>query len=100
MLGRAARHTRECTHAYLVLLRVEVAAFHPDTLISEPIMRHGVTVAECYHPRARLVSVVLFLNARMHRTVVNRYPALRSPDLPRHRLVPRLPSLPRDCIVV
>ena len=100
MLGRAARHTRECTHAYLVLLRVEVAAFHPDTLISEPIMRHGVTVAECCHPRARLVSVVLFLNARMHRTVVNRYPALRSPDLPRHRLVPRLPSLPRVRIVV
>jgi len=64
MLGRAAQRTRRYTHAYLVLLRVEVAAFHPNALSTEVLMRHGVTVAEWQsHPRVRLVSVALVLNA-------------------------------------
>ena len=46
MLGRAALCTRKCAHAYLVLLQVEVAAFHPVALVAETTMRHGVTVAE------------------------------------------------------
>lgn len=62
MLERAALRTRECTHAYLVLLRVEVAAFHPAALIAVAIMRHGYTMAEWHcHPRDRLVSVALVL---------------------------------------
>ena len=46
MLERAALRTRGRTHAYLVLLRIEVAAFHPAALIAISVMRHGVTVAE------------------------------------------------------
>ena len=48
MLERAALRGRNRTHAYLVLLRVEVAAFHPA--MSNPRERahhHGNTVAEC-----------------------------------------------------
>ena len=57
--------------AYLVLLRMEVAAFHPPR----------------FDPR-RLVSVALFLafviraNGDLLRPGVTRHPALRSPDFP------------------
>jgi len=61
--------------AYLVLLRMEVAAFHP-------LRRRFDALA------ARLVSVALFL-AFIHRASgdlwrpgVTRHPALRSPDFP------------------
>ena len=65
MLGRAALYaSKRRTHAYLVLLPVEVAAFHPAALICHQIMRHGVTMAvwALAHPRVRLVSVALFLS--------------------------------------
>jgi len=48
MLGRAALDALRRTHAYLVLLQVEVAAFHPTALTCKQIMRHGVTVAEWF----------------------------------------------------
>ena len=71
--------------AYVVLLRVEVAAFHP------------LPVA-----RPRLVSVALFLalgecsRICLLRTAVSRHPALWSPDFPLpanglQRLSDRLP---------
>ena len=59
--------------AYLELLRVEVTAFHPLQLALQ-----------------RLVSVALFLVSR--RTVVNRHPALWSPDLPLAITITRLPA--------
>ena len=65
MLERAALRARGRTHAYLVLLRIEVAAFHPAALVAVATMRHGFTVAEwgLPHPRDRLVSVALVLGA-------------------------------------
>ena len=50
MLERAALRARRRPHAYLVLLQVEVAAFHPAALKAGAFMRHGVTVAEWVKP--------------------------------------------------
>jgi len=57
--------------AYLILLRMEVTAFHP-------FRRMFATFAA--HRSNRLVSVALFLASR--RTAVSRHPALCSPDFP------------------
>lgn len=57
--------------AYLILLRMEVTAFHP-------FRRKLATFAA--RRSNRLVSVALFLASR--RTAVSRHPALRSPDFP------------------
>jgi hypothetical protein len=53
MLERAALRARKRTHAYLVLLRIEVAAFHPAALVCKQTMRHGVTVAVWLSPPSR-----------------------------------------------
>ncbi len=57
---------RDHTHAYLVLLRVEVAAFHPALSglnKSNPSSRlHRNGVHPKMHPHRRLVSVALVLN--------------------------------------
>jgi len=91
MLERTALRDRGHTHAYLMLLRIEVAAFHPAVLhhlrdASSRLDRGGEGFHT--HPHCRLVSVALFLRSRCarrfnHWTVVNRYPVLWSPDLPR-----------------
>lgn len=57
--------------AYLILLRMEVTAFHP--------FQHKLTAFAARRSN-RLVSVALFLASR--RTAVSRHPALCSPDFP------------------
>ena len=94
-------------HAYLMLLRIEVTAFHPAAAQPASWLHSteiAVLVHTCACPCGRLVSVALFLGLpyarhRFRRTAVSRYPALWSPDLPRYPKVPRLPNLPHPCIV-
>lgn len=63
MLGRAALSGRSQAHAYLMLLRVEVTAFHPAGLPSAMLdaIRCDRTGAGDTRPPDRLVSVALFL---------------------------------------
>lgn len=85
--------TRDHTHAYLVLLRVEVAAFHPalsglnKSNPSSRLHRNGVCLKDIPPPQTRLCGPSpqrsQMLAHPLRRTVVNRYPALWSPDLPR-----------------
>jgi len=97
--GRATPGTLRHTHAYLKLLQIEVAAFHPvapwllDAACSTEV---AVPVCDTAHPYDRLVSVALFLSSPQtaYRTAVSRYLALRSPDFPRcvHRDCPACPT--------
>jgi ABC transport system ATP-binding/permease protein len=100
MLERAAHHTQRvnaCLFGVAPGRGCRVSPCRVDRITDHaPRCNRGGVIA---HPRVRLVSVVLFLNARMHWTAVNRYPALWSPDLPRYLSVARLPSLPRVTIV-
>lgn len=76
-----------------MLLRIEVAAFHPATPCSacktcNTELAVPVHAEAC--PRRRLVSVALFLSRAQPRVAcgraaVSRYPALWSPDLPRYQ---------------
>jgi len=101
MLERAAHHTQRVNACLLGVAPgrgCRVSPCRVDRINDHaPRCNRGGVIN---HPRARLVSVVLFLNARMHRTAVSRYPALWSPDLPRYLSIARLPSLPRMVIVV
>lgn len=65
MLGRATLLARSQAHAYLMLLRIEVTAFHPAALCTLT-RTHSTEMAVPVHglipcPRHRLVSVALFL---------------------------------------
>ena len=75
-----------------MLLRIEVAAFHPTAppiVADERSTEMAVPVRAEARPRRRLVSVALFLSRPPNITpggdwtAVIRYPALWSPDLPR-----------------
>ncbi len=101
MLGRAVLRGRNHPHAYLVLLRIEVAAFHPALSGSRTNLTPGRPPggAGLHLPptQTRLCGPVPERQARCHAqrpTAVSRYPALWSPDLPRCEDTPRLPSLP------
>ena len=95
MLERAALRGRNRTHAYLVLLRVEVAAFHTATPAPPWAMRTprsnrgGVCLIGTPSLQTRLCGPVPQPNRARERTTdrtaVSRYPALWSPDLPRCR---------------
>ena len=64
MLGRAALRRKAPAHAYLMLLRVEVAAFHPamPRPVAQPhATEMAVAVRALARPPRRLVSVALFL---------------------------------------
>src|SRR5690606_24181203 len=93
------------SHAYLMLLPIEVAAFHPAApRPDKPDRRYGdgrTGVRLSVHPRGRLVSVALVLGfpRKDRRTAVSRSRARWSPDLPRCLSAPRSPDLPRDGIV-
>lgn len=102
-----ARPSRPRTPAYLVLLRMEVAAFHPRRIpraacaSRRPASR---SVCETLARRLRvapspagLVSVALFV--ALPRRGVTPHPALRSPDFPLHRKVQRLPGRLPDAIL-
>ena len=78
-------------YAYLMLLRIEVTAFHPAAPRPENRTRNtevAVSVHAKACPRTSLVSVALFLGLQVVtpvcRTAVSRYPALWSPDPPRY----------------
>ncbi len=95
MLERAALRGQSRTHAYLVLLRVEVAAFHPAALASPWAMRTPRSNRGGVRPTGRTLAADSSLwpcsSARparervTDRTAVSRYLALWSPDLPRCR---------------
>ena len=84
--------TNARTHAYLVLLPVEVAAFHPAALVSEEtcIMATPMTVCTRTYTLATDSSLWPCSSAlspkRRRRTAVSRYRVLWSPDLPRNTL--------------
>src|SRR5690606_2263226 len=92
-------------HAYLMLLPIEVAAFHPAApRPDEPDGQYGDARTGAglpAGPLGGLGSVALFLGfpRRDRRTAVSRYRARWSPDLPRCLSAPRSPDLPRDGIV-
>jgi hypothetical protein len=70
--------------AYLVLLRVEVAAFHPRRVLAISAVSIAAACAfrcdRITRAMTGLVSVALFLASR--RTAVSRHPTLWSPDFP------------------
>ena len=98
MLGRVALDaSMRRAHAYLVLLPIEVAAFHPAALTPKdrtPWCDHG-GVCQCTPSRqTRLCGPVPQLDeasASPCRTAVSRYRTLWSPDFPRSI------CMPRDC---
>src|SRR5690606_41566759 len=101
MLGRAALRAFSSAHAYLMLLRIEVTAFHPAASLLREVAPYGDgrTGARTIAPlrQTRLCGPVprsFRTCARTERAAVSRYPALWSPDLPRYQKIPRLPSLP------
>lgn len=83
------------SHAYLMLLPIEVTAFHPATLPSWGWRRTEVAVPVLSSPRASLVSVALFLDGK----AAGRLLAAIVPYGVRTFLdakAPRLPSFPCD----
>lgn len=94
------------THAYLMLLRIEVAAFHPAA--PRPVAKpRGTEVAVPVHagacPRRRLVSVALFLGPRQPESPLAGRPLAAIPLCGVRTFldteIPRLPDLPRNGIV-
>ena len=95
MLERAALRGRSRTHAYLVLLRVEVAAFHPAAPASPEATRTPRSNRGGVRPTGRTLaadsslwpcsSASLARERAADRAAVSRYLALWSPDLPRCR---------------
>lgn len=105
MLGRVTLDASvKRTHAYLVLLPIEVAAFHPAALIPSdhaPWSHHGGVCKRCIPSRqTRLCGPVPQLDdtdASPRRTAVSRYRTLWSPDLPRNVCTFRdCPACPAD----
>ena len=90
MLGRAALRGRNHPHAYLVLLRIEVAAFHPVLSGSRtnptPGRHPGGAGLRLPSTQTRLCGPIPERQScchAWHPTAVSRYPARWSPDLPR-----------------
>lgn len=100
--GEATPSGRSRTYAYLVLLRMEVAAFHPASpqLLRVRNTEWPCQCGSCDPPamQSRLCGPIPRLRQRAcahpaRRAVVSRHPALWSPDLPRNACAPR------DCLI-
>lgn len=78
---------RRCAHAYLVLLQIEVTAFHPAAPHRETRRAARKSPCRCTNAFAADSSLWPCSSARLAnqtcRTAVSRYPARWSPDLPR-----------------